>query len=99
MTPLMYALSWGAMMGQKPEVVFALLKAGANVNAKDGNGATALMDATNGTNAEMMITALLKAGAEAKAKDNTGKTALDYAQGNPKLKDTDAYRQLQEASR
>jgi hypothetical protein len=35
---------------------------------------------------------------DAKAKDGRGKTAFDYAQGRAKLKDTDAYRQLQEAS-
>jgi len=40
----------------------------------------------------------LKAGADAKAKDKLGKTAFDYAQANEKLKGTDAYRQLQEAS-
>jgi ankyrin repeat protein len=45
-----------------------------------------------------VITTLLRAGADAKAKDNYGKTAFDYAQNNEKLKGTDAYRQLQEAS-
>ena len=46
-----------------------------------------------------MITVLLRAGADAKAKDNKGKTALDYALGNVSLKDTAAYRQLEEASK
>jgi hypothetical protein len=31
------------------------------------------------------------------AKDSTGKTAFDYAQENEKLKDTDAYRKLNDA--
>ena len=45
-----------------------------------------------------MINMLLKAGADVKAKDNAGKTAFKYAQQYAKLKGTDAYRQLQEAS-
>ena len=81
-----------------PEVIAALLQAGANVNAKNPNGATPLMYATNGDNPEAMIRAFLKAGADAKAKDSDGKTAFDYAQTNEKLKGTDAYRQLQQAS-
>jgi ankyrin repeat protein len=47
----------------------------------------------------MVTTVLLKAGANPKTKDNTGKTAFDYAKGNVKLKGTDPYLQLQEASR
>ncbi|MGA2381590.1 MAG: hypothetical protein ABSG85_20005 [Spirochaetia bacterium] len=46
-----------------------------------------------------VITTLLKAGADAKAKDDDGKTAFDYAQSNDRLKGTDAFRRLQEASR
>lgn len=38
------------------------------------------------------------AGADANAKDGRGRTSLDYAQGRARLKDTEAYRQLQEAS-
>jgi hypothetical protein len=47
-----------------------------------------------------VIVILLKAGGDAKAKDKTGKTAFDYAKSNYSLKvrGTDAYRQLQEAS-
>jgi hypothetical protein len=41
----------------------------------------------------------LKEGANAKAKSNGGKTAFDYAKENDKLKGTDAFRQLEEASR
>jgi len=45
-----------------------------------------------------VITLLLKVGADAKAKDNVEQTVIDYAQGNEKLKGTDAYRQLEKAS-
>ena len=70
--------------GFRPPIV----KAGADINAKDPNGATPLMYATNSGNAEPIVTAFLKAGADAKVKDNAGKTALDYAQANSKLKGT-----------
>jgi len=46
-----------------------------------------------------VITTLLKAGADAKAKDSAGKSAFDYAQSNAKLKDSDAPKQLEEASK
>jgi hypothetical protein len=41
---------------------------------------------------------LLNDGADAKAKEKLGTTAFGYGQSSSKLKDTDAYRQLQEAS-
>ncbi len=56
------------------------------------------MDAAGSNMNPEVITTLLKAGADAKAKDNYGETAFGYAQNNEKLKGTDAYRQLQEAS-
>ena len=42
---------------------------------------------------------LLNAGADPKAISKEGKTALDYAQGNQKMKDSDAYRKLRDAVR
>ena len=54
--------------------------------------------AARNRNSEIIIV-LLKAGADAKVKDNKGKTAFEYAQNNAKLKGTDAYRQLEEASK
>jgi len=45
-----------------------------------------------------VIAALLKTVACGKAKDSVEQTAFDYAQQKDKLKDTDAYRQLQKAS-
>ena len=42
---------------------------------------------------------LLKAGADAKAKNKKGYSALDYAKYNQNLRDTDALKQLEEASK
>jgi ankyrin repeat protein len=80
-------------------VITILLNAGAEVNAKNKDGGTALMDAAKTNTNPEVITTLLKAGADAKANDLTGKTAFDYAQDNEKLKNTDAYVQLQKASK
>jgi len=44
------------------------------------------------------IIVLLGAGADAKTKDLRGRTAVDYAHDNEKLKDSDAYRELRQAS-
>ncbi|MBR4682018.1 MAG: ankyrin repeat domain-containing protein [Elusimicrobiaceae bacterium] len=66
-----------------------LIKAGANVNAKDNNGSTALIYATKAKsgNYEGIVSVLLKAGADVNAKDNDGKTAIKLAQeaGNTKI--------------
>ncbi len=61
-----------------------LLAAGADVNARDAYGATALMNAAHGGNLEM-VEALLAAGAEVDAKDELGWTALMKACYNADL--------------
>jgi len=91
-TPLM-----AAVLNPNAGVIDTLLKAGANINAQQNDGGTALMYAAISNPPEMIAT-LLNAGTDAKAKDREGKTALDHAKDNEKLKGTDAYRQLQEAS-
>jgi len=81
-----------------PGMVSILLKNHADVNAKDKHGNTPLICAAQQKNPQVIIL-LLKAGADAKAKDSDGKTALDFALKNEHLKGTDAFRQLQRASR
>jgi len=81
-----------------PQSVQAAIDQGADVNAQNKDGATPLMYAAAFNQNPEVITTLLKAGADGKAKSNERKTAFDYAQGNEKLKGTDAYRQLQQAS-
>ena len=84
---------------QNTEVAKRLLKAGAEINAKDKFGWTALMEAAAHAERPEMILALLTAGADAKIKNNDGRTALDLSRGNPKLKDTEAHRTLERASK
>jgi hypothetical protein len=92
-TPLM-----GACYYQRNEVIIILLKAGADINAQDAFGHSALMWAAMYNEVPDTITTLLDAGADAKLKDKKGQTAFDYAKLNWRLKDTEAYRRLQEAS-
>ena len=96
LTPLIVA----ATSTEDPEVVTTLLKAGANIEARDLQyGVAALMWAAAHNPNPEVITTLLKAGADAKAKSTEGKTAFYYAQLNLKLIDTDGYRNLREASK
>jgi ankyrin repeat protein len=61
-----------------------LLAPGANVNAQDQSGYTALMYASKGStdNAAAIVAALLSAGAAGNAKDKRGNTALNWATWN-----------------
>ena len=92
-TPLMLA----AVGNSNPEVITALLKAGAKLEARDEAGWTPLMIAAGFNSNPEVITALLKAGANAKTKSKTGETALDYAKENEKIYKTKAYWELKDA--
>ena len=61
-------------------VVSALIKAGAEINATDKAGMTALMHAADSVDAAGVVEVLLKAGADPKIKDKKGRTALAIAQ-------------------
>ncbi|MBQ7068413.1 MAG: ankyrin repeat domain-containing protein, partial [Synergistaceae bacterium] len=82
------------------EAVNALIKAGADVNAKTESSTTALIKATyfGFDNAEI-INILIDAGADVKIKDDMGKMAVDYARKNEKLRGTNALKRLEELSR
>ena len=60
-----------------------ILKAGANINAKDADGMTALMHAANFAR-DKVTKLLLKHGADVKIRDSSGKTALMYAADHQK---------------
>ncbi len=87
-----------AFSNKNPEVISTFLKAGADIQAQNKNGVTALMYAAKYNQNPEVIIVLLKAGADTKAEDSAGKTAFDYAQKNDKLKGTAALQQLEEAS-
>jgi len=79
MTPLIIAAS----LNKDPEVIALLVKAGANLEAKDLQyGATALMWASYDNSHPEVTAALLKAGADIEAKAVYGRTALMYAAVN-----------------
>jgi len=94
-SPLMQAAS----VNSNPDVITALIEAGAIVNDIGPAGRTPLMFAAgNNTNPEVIIT-LLKFGADAKAVENAGVPVIEFAKGNKNLINTEAFRILEEASR
>ena len=91
MTPLHVAA-----LSEKPEIVTALSEAGADVNARMKAGETPLhLAAMRGT--PEVVTALLEAGASGSVKNSKGETPFDLAEGNEKIKGTDAYWKLNDA--
>ena len=73
------SLHLAANSSKNPKVIGALLEAGANLEAKNYLGETALILAVN-TNSETKITTeLIKLGADINAKDYQGHTVLEYA--------------------
>ena len=94
------ALMYAAESNANPGVITTLLTAGADINARDTEmGRTALIWAVHDNLNPEVITVLLKAGADTKLKDKAGYTAFGYAQFRAMLKDTDALKQLEEASK
>jgi len=81
-----------------PKMISILLEAGADVNVKDESGRTLLHAAAKETSCPEVVMILLKFGADATIRDKNGMRPIDYAYENEKLKKSDAYRKLQEAS-
>jgi ankyrin repeat protein len=80
------------------KAVSALLEAGADVNAQDKDGKTALMYAAFHSSPKI-IAALLKNGADVMLKDSAGRMALDIAAGKKNLQGTYALQRLRMAVR
>jgi ankyrin repeat protein len=87
-----------AFFNSNPDLITALIKCGADVNAREKNGLTALMFAARWGKYPEMITALIGGGANVNLRDEEGKLAIDYASENPDIKNTDVYRRLKEAA-
>jgi len=94
LTPLMFA----AAKNSNPEVITVFVKAGADVNFENTEKWTPLILAAWKTSNPEVITTLMKLGANPRAKDNSGRMAVDYAWGNEKLRNTEAFRELSRVS-
>ncbi len=73
------ALHLAANKGTSPKIIEELLKAGADLNARNYLGETALIMAVNTNPETRVVTALLKAGADINARDYQGHSVLEYA--------------------
>jgi ankyrin repeat protein len=72
------------MFEQKEELIELMLKLGANPNAQDRDGRTALMHAIDHRDSYTnIVKILIKYGANLNIKDKRGAGAIDYAKGNP----------------
>ena len=70
------------------------LKAGADPNARDSDGMTALMWAACCSKNPNVIAVLVDAGASVRTKDKDGRKALDFARRNNKLKKSEVIGRL-----
>jgi ankyrin repeat protein len=66
---------------QQPDVAKTLLLAGADVNARSGDGTPTLHTAIRSESVDVLVVALLAAGVDADAADMVGRKAIDVAKG------------------
>ncbi len=80
-TPALVTVSTKALFGREKRVIAAFVKAKANLDAADPDGATPLMVAA-ATDRGEILESLIAAGAKLEAKDKDGWTAVHYAVAN-----------------
>lgn len=73
------SLHLAAYSSRNPKVIEALLVAGANINARNYLGETALIMSVNSNPETKITTQLIKSGADINARDYQGHSVLDYA--------------------
>ncbi len=73
------SLHLAANSSKNPKVIETLLAAGANIDARNYLGETALIMAVNGNSETKITTQLIKSGADVNACDYQGHSVLDYA--------------------
>ena len=88
---------WRAAWRESEAIIKLLLDAGADPNAADESGLSVLHVAAKYSTPEVVRT-LLEAGADATAVNQEGATAFQLAEDNEKLKGTETYWQLNDAS-
>lgn len=76
------ALMFAAARSKNAEVIYTLVKAGGDVNARNKNGDSALSVAALVNKNAAIIEALISAGADVNAKDNSGVSVLAVAASN-----------------
>ena len=73
------ALHLAANSSKNPKIIDALLAAGANIDARNYLGETALIMSVNGNAETKVTTQLIKSGADVNACDYQGHSVLEYA--------------------
>ncbi len=78
-------LHWAARYNENPDIINALIQAGADIHAKSAYGNTPLHEAAGWNENPDVIAALIRLGADTQATNHDGQTAEDVARRNGHL--------------